>query len=238
MPHDFPLRPAGHAGTAPAAIETFAREQSEDRRRFQAALAAAVALHLVLFAVRAPDPSTAALAGAKEKPKVYVMVQPKFKPPEVQPQQIPEPRVLRVPIPDPTPDAPEPLRTVEEIEPPRLDLPPSDALFELPQAPPPPPVPDHPIAVGGDVRPPVKIHHVAPAYTELARRAGVRGTVKVRAVIERDGRVTEVKVLKALPLGLDESTVEAVRQWRYEPATLHGKPVAVYLDLRVDFTLN
>ena len=58
------------------------------------------------------------------------------------------------------------------------------------------------------------------------------------AVIDAEGRVASVKVLRGLPLGLTEAAQEAVREWRFEPATLHGAPVAVEFVLAVRFSLG
>lgn len=110
----------------------------------------------------------------------------------------------------------------------------------LPGAPPlvapPPPVPPvrAPIRVGGDIRPPRKLRHVAPGYPAIAAHAAVTGTVVLEATISRSGIVTDVRVLRSVPL-LDAAAVEAVRQWRYEPSRLNGEPVAVLLTVTVRF---
>ena len=91
--------------------------------------------------------------------------------------------------------------------------------------------------VGGGVRAPVKIFAPEPRYTEEARRARIQGMVILRAVIDEHGDVADVKVLKDLPLGLVESAIETVKQWKYEPATLDGEPVPVYFIISVGFHL-
>ena len=60
----------------------------------------------------------------------------------------------------------------------------------------------------------------------------------LQAVIDKQGQIGEVEVLRGLPLGLSESAVAAVERWRFEPATLKGKPVRVYLSLTVNFSLQ
>jgi protein TonB len=100
------------------------------------------------------------------------------------------------------------------------------------------PVNDEPIRVFGAVTRPVFIEGPQPRYTEIARRAGVQGSVVVEAVINEQGRVTDVRVLKALPMGLDQAAVEAMRSWRFQPATLANKPVKVYYTLTVNFNLQ
>ncbi|MCE2559594.1 MAG: energy transducer TonB [Acidobacteria bacterium] len=77
-----------------------------------------------------------------------------------------------------------------------------------------------------------------PNYTEEARRARVQGVVILQAVVDAVGNVGYVKVLKGLPEGLTESAVQVVEQWRYEPATLNGEPVPVYINLTVNFSLQ
>jgi protein TonB len=99
--------------------------------------------------------------------------------------------------------------------------------------PPPPP----PQRVGGAVRAPQKIRHVAPTYPALALAAKVSGTVILEALIAEDGSVREVKVARSVGL-LDASAIEAVRQWRFTPTLLNGVPVQVIMSVTVTFTLN
>jgi len=99
-------------------------------------------------------------------------------------------------------------------------------------------VDDPPIPVGGAVIRPVIIDRVEPQYTEMARRARLEGTVIVQAVIDEAGNVLDVKVLKRLPMGLDQSAVDAVSRWRFKPATLYGRPVKVFYSLTVNFRVQ
>ena len=92
--------------------------------------------------------------------------------------------------------------------------------------------------VGGEVEPPKLLSRVQPVYTETARRARIEGVVIVQAVIDREGRVTETKVLKALPMGLDEAAKEAISHWKFKPATRGGEPVDCYMTLTVSFRLQ
>jgi len=89
----------------------------------------------------------------------------------------------------------------------------------------------------GDLESPRVVEKVMPSYPPEAREARLQGVVIVTAVIAEDGSVGEVEVLKGLPMGLSESAVEAVKQWRFEPATLDGEPVAVYYNLTINFRL-
>jgi protein TonB len=108
---------------------------------------------------------------------------------------------------------------------------------EAPVAPPPPP-PSGPLRVGGDVKAPVTVDRVDPKYTEAARAAKVAGIVVVEAIIGKDGRVQDVKVIKGLPMGLSEEAETAVRRWRFKPGTLGGQPVATIFTLTVTFKLD
>jgi protein TonB len=108
--------------------------------------------------------------------------------------------------------------------------------------PPPPPapravVPLPPVRVGGVVRAPQKVHHVAPSYPPIAQAAKISGVVIIEALIAEDGSVREVKVLKSVPL-LDAAATDAVRQWRFTPTLLNGVPVQVIMSVTVSFTLN
>jgi TonB family protein len=93
-----------------------------------------------------------------------------------------------------------------------------------------------PYRVGGNILRPEKISGASPTYTKEARKARVTGAVVLDALIDEKGNVTDVKILQGLMSGLDESTVEAVKNWKFRPATLDGRPVPVYYTLTVNFT--
>jgi protein TonB len=86
--------------------------------------------------------------------------------------------------------------------------------------------------------PPEVIVRVQPRYTEAARKAGVQGTVIVEAIIDEQGRVTNLRVMKSLPMGLDQAATDAVRQWRFKPALLNTRPVKIFWTLTVYFQLQ
>jgi periplasmic protein TonB len=106
-------------------------------------------------------------------------------------------------------------------------------------APPPPPVDATPklVKVGGVIREPKKLVHVAPIYPEIARLSRVEGKVTMEAILDATGRVESLRVLSAEPL-LQEAAVRAVRQWRYTPTTLNGVPVPVLMTITVVFSLQ
>ncbi|HET9225827.1 MAG TPA: energy transducer TonB [Thermoanaerobaculia bacterium] len=95
-----------------------------------------------------------------------------------------------------------------------------------------------PIQIDDRIERPVKISGALPKYPEEARKARVSGVVTLEAVIDEQGNVTDVKVLKGLPMGLDQAAIDAVKTWKFKPATLDGKPVKVYYTLTVTFTME
>jgi protein TonB len=103
--------------------------------------------------------------------------------------------------------------------------------------PPPPPAPRAPVQVGGSIRPPVKIHDVAPSYPAIALAARKQGIVIIQATIGLDGTVLDAEILRSEPL-LDQAALDAVRQWRYTPTHLNGEPVAVIMTVTVSFRLQ
>jgi protein TonB len=78
---------------------------------------------------------------------------------------------------------------------------------------------------------------VAPVYPPLARAARVEGIVILEAVIDEDGSVRDVRVLRSVQL-LDAAASEAVRQWRFTPTLLNGQPVPVVMTITVAFKLR
>jgi TonB family protein len=94
------------------------------------------------------------------------------------------------------------------------------------------------LKVGRGVSPPTVISRVEPAYSDEARAAGYRGTVVVRATIHKDGTLTVDKVVRELGLGLDQKAVEALEMWKFKPATRNSEPVAVELNIEVNFNLK
>lgn len=89
----------------------------------------------------------------------------------------------------------------------------------------------------GGVKNPRLIHNVSPEYSDKARRAKIEGTVALTFVVDLSGNPTMIKVTQGLGSGLDEKAIEAVRQWRFDPGTKDGKPVAVQLAAEVSFHL-
>jgi len=91
-----------------------------------------------------------------------------------------------------------------------------------------------PVRVGGQIRPPTKIKDVKPVYPAIAQSARVGGTVTIEATIGTDGKVTDARVVRSIPL-LDQAALDAVRQWEYLPTLLNGVPVPVLATITINF---
>jgi protein TonB len=102
---------------------------------------------------------------------------------------------------------------------------------------PPPPAPRTPVRPGGRIREPRRIVDVAPVYPPFAIAARKEGVVILEALLDENGNVDRVKVLRSEPL-LDDAAVQAVRRWRYTPTLLNGVPVPVLMTVTVRFSLR
>jgi TonB family protein len=91
--------------------------------------------------------------------------------------------------------------------------------------------------VGGGVSAPKPLYAPDPEYSEEARKAKYQGTCVLWLVVGPDGRPRDIRVSRTLGLGLDEKAIEAVKQWKFEPAMKDGKPVAVQINVEVSFRL-
>jgi protein TonB len=92
---------------------------------------------------------------------------------------------------------------------------------------------------GGGFTPPGGGFQVSPVYPEAARRAGAHGTSLLRILVGADGMVGQVVVdASAGHPELDRAAVEAVRQWRFEPARRGGHEIAVWIRVPVQFRLE
>jgi len=100
-----------------------------------------------------------------------------------------------------------------------------------------PAAPAAPVAVGGDVKPARLISSVPPVYPALAKTQHVGGDVRVDALIDATGRVTTMKIISG-PSLLQQAAKDALRQWKYQAATLDGKPVSMHLTVTIQFRLQ
>ena len=92
------------------------------------------------------------------------------------------------------------------------------------------------VRVGGAVQAAKIINRVQPTYPPLARQTRISGTVKLHAIIGKDGTVQSLQVIAGHPL-LVQSALDAVRQWRYQPTLLNNEPVDVDTEIDVIFSL-
>jgi periplasmic protein TonB len=103
-------------------------------------------------------------------------------------------------------------------------------------APPPPKVTPKRVSVGGNVQAARLVNRVQPLYPPLARQTRISGTVKLHAIIGKNGTVEQLQVISGHPL-LVQSALDAVKQWRYQPTLLNGEPVEVDTEIDVIFSL-
>lgn len=92
-------------------------------------------------------------------------------------------------------------------------------------------------SVGGNVLAPIPIYKPEPPYSEEARKAKYQGTVVLWIVVDAQGNVSDVRVVKPLGLGLDEKAVETVRTWKFKAAMRNNIPVPVRVLVEVSFRL-
>jgi TonB family protein len=217
-----------------------AEEAEENRRAWRIGVLVGILLHVILFIIVWPEVEEKIYRVGRGT-RVYRMKQFQFQ----QPQQTqtrrsaPQPKTKRIPIPDPTPDEPEPIAR-DEVVTEEVDFLEDGEFFEgsaiIPDGPPGPST--GPIQIAGNVRAPERIYAPDPVYPEEARQARVQGVVILQTIINAVGKVTDIKVLKGLPSGLTEAAVEAVSKWEFRPATLEGKPVAVYYMVTITFSVQ
>lgn len=223
--------------------------ESQERERLLKTLGVALVVHLIALFLVIPD-SDDQVYDVGRPGKVYVMQQVRFeKPPapkkEVR-KEVPKTKTKKIPIPDPTPDDPEPIE-IDDVALPdtEVTIPVEGAPFGIPDA------PEVAIAspiggrfdgeamdLGAGVTPPKAIHQPQPRYTEDARQARIQGVAILSAVIDAEGKVRNLKLVKGLPLGLSESALETVATWTYEPARLEGRAVAVNYHFTIGFWLQ
>ena len=110
----------------------------------------------------------------------------------------------------------------------------------LPPPPPPPPSPSPrtgPVRIGGQIKEPALLFRVEPVYPGVAISANIEGTVILEAIVDQEGRVETVKVLRSANV-LDRAAIDAVKQWRYSPVLLNGKPEKFILTVAITFSLE
>ena len=91
--------------------------------------------------------------------------------------------------------------------------------------------------VGNGVSAPRALETPDPEYSEEARKAKYQGTVVLWLIVGPDGKPRDIRVSRPLGMGLDQKAIEAVNKWRFEPAMKDGRPVAVQINVEVNFRL-
>jgi TonB family protein len=93
------------------------------------------------------------------------------------------------------------------------------------------------VKVGGGVSAPKAVHTPDPQYSVEAREAKINGTVVFGIVVDSTGLPKEIEVIRPLGYGLDEQGVFTLESWRFEPAKKDGNPVAVHINVEVQYRL-
>jgi protein TonB len=91
--------------------------------------------------------------------------------------------------------------------------------------------------VGGGISAPTATSAPDPDYTEEARRAKKQGTCILWLIVDSAGHPRDIRVIRGLGFGLDAKAMEAVKQWKFQPALKDGRPVDVQISVEVEFHL-
>ncbi len=212
-------------------------EADDDQQSMKVAWIGALIFHFLLFITVFPSVGGTTFEADQADAVVIKRYKPPTPPKDQPKRKVVKRTAVRVPIPDPTPDEPEPIvaEEVEFIEDTEAPID-TDFIVGMPVAGP-PIIDQGPMRVGGDIQEPERIFHVLPEYPELARRARLDGTVILQATIDKQGNVKDLEVLRGLGLGLDAAAQAAVTQWKYTPTFYNGRPVEVLLTVTVIFQL-
>jgi protein TonB len=172
-------------------------------------------------------------------------------PPPPAPKAVVQPKVMATPVPVENPKFTAPVEVPDQVKPDEgIDLGVEGGVpggveggvpggvvggvvGGLPDAPP----PTQAVRVGGQIKEPKKLKNVNPTYPDIAKQARVQGVVILECTISPQGKVTDVKILRGIPL-LDAAAIEAVKQWVYTPTLLNGVPVPVIMTVTVNFRLS
>jgi TonB family protein len=99
------------------------------------------------------------------------------------------------------------------------------------------PVPAGVYRIESGMNPPKLLSKVEPGYTEEARIARYQGTLVLSVEVGTDGLAHNMTVLRGLGLGLDDRALDAVSQWKFQPAVKDGQPIPVIANIEVNFRL-
>lgn len=204
--------------------ERWMREDMSDRKSAVWAVAIALVLHAGLLLARMPDWSTPVRIDKPQEVAMkvqFLQPPPPPPPPEAPPPEPPLPEKKKIPRPDLSPDEPEPIVTPPPSEP---EPAPPDAPMQ--------PAEMGPIRVSPGQGPGI-IKRVEPIYPPLARTARLQGTVVLDAIIQKDGTVSNVTVVRSANAIFDRAAMNALRRWRFSPGDRD-----VIMSLTVHFKLE
>ena len=147
-------------------------------------------------------------------------------------------KAKKMPMPDMTPDDPEPLLQLAEQVPP-TPVATEDWEIGIPDG---PPASNNVAIVGQDgVEAPIFIKKVPPKYPADGIQVRLQGYVVLQAILKKDGYVSDIKVLRGLGkgrFGFEDEAIASLKQWSFLPGKVNGKPEDVRMNLRVDFILQ
>jgi TonB family protein len=151
-------------------------------------------------------------------------------------------KARRVPMPDLSPDEPEPIVEPDPPDPPEVFAT-DDWEIGIPDAPPPVTEATEQIARVGQigVEPPIFSKKVMPDYPKKALSVKIKGYVILEAVLRKDGSVDNIKVLRGIgkgKFGFEEEAVKALKKWEFLPGKVNGRNADVQMTLKVDFQIK
>lgn len=223
----------------PASYEHLYENESLATGGFRFGILAAAAIHLTIFAITWPTMARLVAENTTRKPRIYRLRQVVFEPPQ---PKIEKPRTKISKSAKTVPLAPLPLEPTiarkHRDKPEEPDVQPKPPAVTVP----PPPQFEEPgpttIRVGSEIAPPRLTYRVEPRYPPAAKKLHLTGAVVLEMLIDPEGRVADVTVLRGQPFGLTESAVEAANQWRFEPSIYKGRPVSILYTLTIQFRLE
>ena len=224
-----------------SAVMQMAFEDAGDEKYMRIGLC--IALYMVLLLIWMPGFSFdgkvfEASTDVQQPQKRKVLKPPPEKP--IERVQTKEKKAKKMPMPDMTPDEPEPV--VEPDPPPEPEvLPTDDWEIGIPDGP--PQQATDTIARVGEVgvEPPVFTKKAIPKYPERAVKIKLQGYVILEAILRKDGNVDDIKVLRGLgkgKFGFEEEAIKALQRWQFLPGKVNGKPADVRMTLKIDFVLQ
>lgn len=212
----------------------------EDSKPLKLAGIFAFLAHFVLFFLVIPS---AQVEPVRLTERSAALVVKRFKPPAppARPKKTVKKKAVNpIPIPDPTPDEPEPIYEEESVA--EFGDPEAEFLVGLPEAPPGASGSARAGAVGmgeGGLIAPVLVDQYLPEYTPDATRAGIQGDVYIEAVVTVEGTVVEPKLIRGLPdEELNQRAMDAILRWRFRPGVKDGQAVPVIALFTVTFRIH